>query len=175
MESHMQVNVMFHIRYWPDMDRLMFCNILGTLVLLSSLGYWILKAKNHQRNLRIFSNEVRPIVSFYVLFYVDNVLFYLFLFVLFSVLFVCKYGLLPPGVNPTAVKYIISYHISYYIISHTHILYSYTVTLMPISFLCLSLARDFTLWGFLRNVCKMLRFAENSNRILSKFIVLKAG
>jgi hypothetical protein len=31
-----------------------------------------------------------------------------FLFVLFYVLFVCKYVLLPPGVNPIAVKYIIS-------------------------------------------------------------------
>jgi hypothetical protein len=34
-----------------------------------------------------------------------------FLFVLFHVLFVCKYVLLPPGVNPIAVKYIVSYHI----------------------------------------------------------------
>jgi len=42
------------------------------------------------------------------------VLFYV-LFVLFYVLFVCKCVLLPPGVNPIAVKYIIS---SYHIISY---------------------------------------------------------
>jgi hypothetical protein len=35
-----------------------------------------------------------------------------FLFVLFYVLFLCKYVLLPPGVNPVAVKSIVSYHIS---------------------------------------------------------------
>ena len=34
-----------------------------------------------------------------------------FLFVLFYVLFVCKCVLLPPGVNPIAVKYIKAYHI----------------------------------------------------------------
>jgi len=33
------------------------------------------------------------------------------LFVLFYVLFVCRCVLLPPGVNPIAVKYIISYHV----------------------------------------------------------------
>jgi len=38
---------------------------------------------------------------FYLLFSVDNMLFY--------VLFVCMCVLLPPGVNPIAVKYIISY------------------------------------------------------------------
>ena len=41
------------------------------------------------------------------------VLFYVFLFVSFYVLFVCKCVLLPPGDNPIAVnKYIISYHIT---------------------------------------------------------------
>jgi hypothetical protein len=101
----------------PDMDRLIFGNILGTLVLLSPMGYWILKAKNNQRNIRIFSNEVRPI-------------------------------------------------------SHTHIPYPYTVTLMPISVLCLSLARGLMFWGFASNVWNMLRFVEKSNRILNNFIVL---
>jgi len=33
-----------------------------------------------------------------------------FLFVFFYVLFVCKCVLLPLGVNPIAVKYIVSYH-----------------------------------------------------------------
>jgi hypothetical protein len=37
------------------------------------------------------------------MFLIDNVLF--------CVLFVCKCVLLPPGVNPVAVKYIISYQI----------------------------------------------------------------
>ena len=32
------------------------------------------------------------------------------MFVLFYVLFVCKCVLLPPGDNPIAVKYMISYH-----------------------------------------------------------------
>jgi hypothetical protein len=44
------------------------------------------------------------VLLFCVLFWVDNVLFY--------VLFVCKCVLLPPGVNPIAVKYIVSHHIS---------------------------------------------------------------
>jgi len=35
------------------------------------------------------------------------------LFVLFYVLFVCKCALLPPGANPTAVKYISNHIISY--------------------------------------------------------------
>ena len=49
-------------------------------------------------------------VLFYVLFCVDNVLFYVLFSVdnvLFYVLLVCKCVLLSPGVNPTAVRYII--------------------------------------------------------------------
>ena len=50
------------------------------------------------------------------------------LFVLFYALFVCKCALLPPGVNPIAVKYIISYHIiSYRIISY-HIMWCCAAT-----------------------------------------------
>ena len=44
------------------------------------------------------------IVLFYVLFCVDCVV---------HVLFVCKSLLLPPGVNPITVKYIISYNLAY--------------------------------------------------------------
>jgi hypothetical protein len=42
--------------------------------------------------------------------------------VLFYVLFVCKCALLPPGVNPIAVKYIsyIYIYIYIYIYTHTH-------------------------------------------------------
>jgi len=55
---------------------------------------------------------------FYILFCVDNVLFYVF-FVCVVLCIVCVYVLLPPGVNPIAVKYIISYHIiSYHIINN---------------------------------------------------------
>ena len=54
------------------------------------------------------------IVLLYILFCVDCVV---------HVLFVCKCVLLPPGVNPIAVKYIISYIITYRIISYHTIPY----------------------------------------------------
>jgi len=47
--------------------------------------------------------------------FVSTMCFYVLLFVLFYVLFVCKCVLLPPGTNPIAVKYIITYTISYLI------------------------------------------------------------
>ena len=44
-----------------------------------------------------------------------------FLFMFFYVLFVCKYVLLPPGVNPIAVKYIIHIYIYIYIYTYIYI------------------------------------------------------
>ena len=56
----------------------------------------------------IIPEQVLCIVCFYVLFVS---------IVLFCVLFVCTV-LLPPGVNPIAVKYIVSYHIIMFLISN---------------------------------------------------------
>ena len=73
------------------------------------------------------------LVLFYVLFCVDCVI---------HVLFVCKCILLLPGVNPTAVKYIISciishhiiYHISHHIISY-HIISYHIISYHIISYI----------------------------------------